>query len=73
MALNIQGVQRNFRAKLNGKDQNLDDPNSDFTPDEVMVFYSNNYPELTTATVSGPVLKDDIAVYEFKTTVGTKG
>jgi len=73
MALNIQGVVRTFKAKLNGKDQILEDPNNAFSPDEVMVFYSNNYPELTTATVSGPFLKDDEAVYEFKTTVGTKG
>ena len=26
-----------------------------------------------TATVHGPVIKDDKAVYEFKTTIGTKG
>ena len=36
-------------------------------------YYSNFYPELTTATVHGPVIKEDKAVYEFKTTIGTKG
>ena len=41
-----------------------------FTP---MDFYSMNYPELTTATVHGPKIEDDRAVYEFKTTIGVKG
>ena len=50
-----------------------DDPNPSDSPEMVMNYYSNFYPELTTATVHGPVLKDDKAVYEFKTTVGTKG
>lgn len=38
-----------------------------------MDFYSMTYPELTTATLGGPVIEDDCTVYEFKTTVGTKG
>ena len=38
-----------------------------------MDFYSMTYPELTTATVHGPVIKEDKAVYEFKTTIGIKG
>ena len=36
-------------------------------------YYANMYPELTTATVHGPVIENDTAVYEFKTTIGTKG
>ena len=39
----------------------------------VMSYYSNMYPELTTATVHGPVIREDMAEYEFKTTIGTKG
>jgi PRTRC genetic system protein C len=38
-----------------------------------MGFYSVKYPELTTATVTGPEVVGDEAVYTFKTTVGTKG
>lgn len=38
-----------------------------------MNYYSNMYPELTTATVHGPTIRNDEAVYEFKTTIGTKG
>ena len=38
-----------------------------------MSYYSNMYPELTTATVHGPVIREDMTEYEFKTTIGTKG
>lgn len=55
------------------KDRELTDPNPQLSPDEVMAYYSNQYPELTTANVFGPTIKNDRAVYEFKTTVGTKG
>ena len=51
----------------------LPDPKPNDSPESVMSFYSNIYPELTTATVHGPTIKDDKAVYEFKTTIGTKG
>lgn len=73
MALNVKDITRKFVFKKDDKDIVLDDPNPRFTPDEVMSFYSNSYPELTTSTVSGPIISDDVAKYEFKTTVGTKG
>lgn len=69
MALEVTNLKRVF--KLN--DSSLTDPNPDFSVDEVMGFYSVKYPELTTATVTGPEVKGDQAVYTFKTTVGTKG
>lgn len=69
MALNIQNVTRVFK---HGNIQ-LNDPDPNMTPDEVMAFYSNQYPELTTSNVHGPKMVDGHAEYEFKTTVGTKG
>lgn len=51
----------------------LPDPNPNLSPDEVMQLYANQYSELTNATCSGPKIENDQAVYEFKTTVGTKG
>ena len=62
MALEIKGMTRSFTFKKGNGMVTLDDPNT-----------SNFYPELTTATVHGPVIKEDKAVYEFKTTIGTKG
>ncbi|MBL7942469.1 MAG: PRTRC system protein C [Flavobacteriales bacterium] len=73
MALTTTRLKRSFEFEVDGKELKLPDPNPRMTPDEVMSFYSNTYPELTTATVAGPEVKADKAVYEFKTTIGTKG
>ena len=73
MALEIAGLKRVFTFKKGTATMRLEDPNTSDTPDRVMEFYANTYPELTTATVHGPTLKDDEAVYEFKTTIRTKG
>ena len=82
MALEIKGMKRVFKMKKNSQEigQGIqkvepfwDDPNVNMSPAEVMDFYSMNYPELTTATVHGPEIEDDRAVYEFKTTIGVKG
>lgn len=51
----------------------LEDPGANMSPEEVIQFYSATYPELTTSNVHGPKVEGDQAVYEFKTTVGTKG
>jgi len=69
MALNITTYKRVF--KHGGR--TLSDPDPNMSPEEVMNFYSNMYPELTTSNVHGPQIVNDEAVYEFKTTVGTKG
>lgn len=69
MALNLTGLKRVF--KFGGR--TLSDPDKSMTPDEVMNFYAGTYPELTTSNVHGPKVENDKAVYEFKTTVGTKG
>lgn len=73
MALEIKGLKRVFKLKKGSETLLLDDPNPNMAPSEVMDFYSLNYPELTTATPHGPIIEDDCAVYEFKTTIGTKG
>lgn len=72
MALEVTRMTRSFTFKKGSGMVTLDDPNPSDSPEMVMSYYSNFYPELTTATVHGPVIKDDKAVYEFKTTIGTK-
>ena len=70
MALNVTGMKRVFKFGT----RELKDPDKNMTPDEVMQFYSATYPELTTSNVHGPKVDDNQrAVYEFKTTIGTKG
>lgn len=66
-------LPRKFILSRNNKEIELADPNENFSPDEVMAFYSNNYPELATSTIEGPKYSDDGLEYRFKTTVGTKG
>lgn len=69
MALNTTRFPRVFKHK----GIELPDPNPALSPEEVMGYYSNQYPELTTSNVFGPKIVSDKAEYEFKTTVGTKG
>lgn len=73
MALVVNGIQRSFTFKKGSETIKLSDPNPTESPEAVMSYYSNIYPELTTATVHGPEIREDKAVYEFKTTIGTKG
>lgn len=73
MALDIKGLKRVFILKKGNDTLTLEDPDSRMSLFEVTDFYSMNYPELTTATLHGPELEEDRAVYRFKTTIGTKG
>ena len=73
MALDIKGLKRVFILKKGNDTLTLEDPASRMSLSEVTDFYSMNYPELTTATLHGPELEEDRAVYRFKTTIGTKG
>lgn len=73
MALDIKGLKRVFILKKGNSTLTLEDPDSRMSLSEVTDFYSINYPELTTATLHGPELEEDRAVYRFKTTIGTKG
>lgn len=71
--LEIKGLERKFRFGSNGAKIDLADPDPERTPEQVMQLLANQYPALTTATVSGPAIENDKIVYEFKTTMGTKG
>lgn len=73
MALTVNDMKRSFTFKKGSEMITLADPNPSDTPENVMSYYSNIYTELTTATVHGPTIMEDKAVYEFKTTIGTKG
>lgn len=70
MALIVNNVNRIFKHDNNV----LADPNPSMSPEEVLSFYSNQYPQLVTSTVVGPTFVDDANVeYDFKSVVGTKG
>jgi len=73
MAMEVTNLKRKFLFEKGNETVDLPDPNAEFSAEEVMQFYSTQYPQLTTSTVDGPKIQNDAAVYEFKTTVGTKG
>jgi PRTRC genetic system protein C len=73
MALEVTNLKREFTFTKNGTKVTLPDPNPEFSVQDVMDFYSTQYPELTTATMDGPKIEGKSAVYSVKTTVGTKG
>ncbi len=71
--MDVQHLKREFKFKKDGETITLPDPNKNFTVEEVMSFYSGQYPELTTAQLDAPKIEGRTAVYGVKTTVGTKG
>lgn len=73
MPIQVTKLKREFKFKKDGDTVTLPDPNPEFNVEEVLQFYSGQYPELTTATLSGPKTEGNKVVYSVQTTVGTKG
>ena len=51
----------------------LPDPNPALSPAQVKDLYAAQYPELASAAVEGPELRNGQQVYSFPRQVGTKG
>ena len=51
----------------------LVDPNSTMSPEEVRQFYSTQFPDLTTASITGPEVDGDKLKYNFVRAIGAKG
>ena len=51
----------------------LPDPDSKLTVEEVRQFYSTQFPDLATASITGPEVVGDKLVYSFTRHIGTKG
>lgn len=73
MAIEVTKLKREFKFKKDGTDVTLPDPNPEMTIQEVMQYYSPQYPELTTASLEEPKTEGSKTVYRARTTVGTKG
>lgn len=71
MALQIKSAKRKFVFN----NSELADPGNDLSPDEVMNFYADRYPDLTNGSVDAGELSDDgeTVVYNMKVNVGSKG
>lgn len=66
-------IPRKFEFKIGNQNHILNDPNPSLTAEDVKVFYSGQYPELTNAEVINKGFNDDSLVFQFKTAFGTKG
>lgn len=51
----------------------LPDPGPGMSVEQVKEFYSTQYPDLSTATFSGPTEKEGKLEYTFTRAIGTKG
>jgi len=51
----------------------LPDPDPRLTAEEVKTIYSNQYPELATAAITGPEASGEHLQYSFVRAIGTKG
>jgi PRTRC genetic system protein C len=51
----------------------LEDPGPEHDPVDVRNLYSATYPEITSAAIEGPEVKDGKRAYTFRRAVGTKG
>jgi len=73
MPIKKESLKREFTIEQKSGKVSLPDPDPNMTPDQVMQFYSNTYPELVTSSCQGPVYKNNGMTFTFKSTVGTKG
>lgn len=71
MSLQLEIATRVFKYD----DLVLTDPDTGMTPEEVLEFYKDVYPELTAGSVGGPELSEDgeAVTYTFERHVGKKG
>jgi len=67
--MTIQKMTRSFRYS----GLILPEPASELDIESVRSFYAASYPEITTATLTGPEAVDGTLVYTFTKAIGTKG
>lgn len=66
-------LKREFILERGQQSITLPDPDPVRDANGVMRFYSDTYPELATASVVGPEIKNDKEVWRFRSIAGTKG
>jgi PRTRC genetic system protein C len=51
----------------------LPDIDEKLSPEEIRTLYSHQYPDIATASITGPEAVGDKLVYRFTRAIGTKG
>src|SRR5579859_7475392 len=69
ITMTIETMAREFRYD----GLRLPDPNAKLSVDEVRTAFSATYPEIATASVTGPEAVGNKLVYHFTKAIGTKG
>lgn len=70
--LKSEKLTRTFLYDKDGEEIKLVDFNPQSTPEEIVKFYSGQYPELTNAKIS-PEFEGNNVTFNISTSVGTKG
>ena len=71
--LTSKEIKRVFKFTTNGRTIELDDIDPSMSHNDIVKFYANQYPELTTAKITGPKFEGDNMVFKIDTVVGTLG
>ena len=71
--MEVTQIQRVFKFTQNGRTIELEDTNDTLTPSQIQDHYANLYPVLNNAKCIHKGISGDKDVYEFQTTLGTKG
>ena len=66
-------LPRVFLYDQQGSKLVLSDPSITMQPEAVLNMYAQTYPELTTAKIEGPEIKNDRVEYIFQAMLCTKG
>jgi PRTRC genetic system protein C len=69
----LENMPRRFTFTIEGKEKDLPDIGADKTPQEVIKFYADLYPELTNVEFEGPTIVKGVAEYKTKASMGRKG
>lgn len=69
----VQELKRKFTVKIGNEVITLEDPNINFSPNEIMEMYSNQYPQLANAMIESKGIVEDAILFNFATVAGTKG
>jgi len=69
MAITIKPILRKFKLGM----QLLDDPAPGQPIDTAIQILSIAHPEISTASMNEPLIKDGAQVYNFERSIGTKG
>lgn len=71
--LQASRITRKFIYEKDGNKIILPDFNANATPEQIVKFYSGQYPELTNASIEAPEWEGETMTFNIGTTVGTKG